>query len=48
MAMWYALGIAFFAAIGTFLFVSRAANDYANESLIVADPGLRYRYRDNE
>ena len=37
MAMWYALGIAFFAAIGTFLFVSYSVSSVIDQR---ADSGI--------
>jgi hypothetical protein len=47
MAIWYSLGIAFFAAIGTFLFVG-VFRLCINEVEANVGAGIRYWYRDDE
>lgn len=50
MALWYSLGIAFFAAIGTFLFVCNLeyGANLKDEKLNYLNQGVRYRYCDDE
>ena len=46
MAGWYTIGLALFAAIGTFLFVSVTCK--FTKAVADIEQGFRYRYRNNE